>query len=180
MADPSRSGWRDLLKMRRSVLALLLVASLGGCFSASQPPAWSELMLHLDYRSGGEAGYGQLLTFFPDRHVRLYSTNWKERWSVLSPEEWALLEVALSDARTDLTKLNEEGYPFACCDNEEIGVYLSIDSEAMGLRIDPPEDTPPTVRELLMVINDLGQAHFSKRYMVLTIPASPQGSPSVR
>lgn len=156
----------------KTLILALLIATLCACHSARPTPEWSQLILHIDYRSGGDAPWGQLLTFFPSRRVRLHSPEWKERWTVLSEEEWLAFTTALNEARPLLVELDEDGYPFACCDYEEIGLYLSHDSHAIGLRVDPPEHLPSRVHGLLVVINGLGRRHFGRHFSSLPTPAS--------
>lgn len=147
----------------------------------------SELILHLDYRSGGDAPLGFLMSFFEDGRVRFLSPRHKERWSRLSTDETKDLQALLrsADFQQGVEIQAREGPRFACCDAEEVGIFLSAVAEPVSVTFTASSAAPQPLYELIRMVNRIGRANFGRRYSLplperatdLLAAKSPVGPP---
>ena len=148
-----------------AVIALLL--AMNSCTrSVDADLDLSRLVLHLDYRSGGDAPLGFLMSFFEDGKIRFLSPRWKILWSQLSDVERRYLEhVLLSpNLREIIQRQAEDGPRFACCDAEEVGIFLGAAAMPASVRFGPSPDAPEELIRLVQFVNSVGEAHFGRKF----------------
>lgn len=157
----------------RSEFALLLVMAATGWLACTSPrgaPAPDEpaVLLHLDYRSGGDAPIGFLMTFREDRSVRLLSPRGTVRIKKISAADAAELQVLLQSREVVawLGSVKATGDKFACCDAKEVGIYLGEGTAAIGVRLDEPGGPTAGEVRLFKYLNRVGRHYFGGRYSI--------------
>ncbi len=144
------------------------------CFGAScslpqshRDEALANFIVHLDYRSGGDAPVGFLMTVMADGRVRFLSPDWETYWRSLSEDDMAsALAIFRSSELSNLAAHLEEesGNRFGCCDAKELGVYLSSESEPIGVNFEVESSRPAVVLALVQFVNEIGKKYFRERY----------------
>lgn len=154
-------------------LAILLIVSQLGLNSCSQAAEQefdpSSIVLHMDYRSGGDAPLGFLMSFFEDGRVRFLSPRWKVAWSQLSKVESQHLQAALQSPEflRSVEIQIEEGPQFACCDAHEVGIFLGPEATPASVWFNSSEPPPPKrLYELVQFVNRVGKEHFGRRFSI--------------
>lgn len=153
--------------------ALLVIASLLGLSSCAGSSGeefdQSTLVLHLDYRSGGDAPLGFLMSFFEDGRIRFQSPRWKVLWSELSEVEGRHLQTLLQspEFRQTVEIQTREGPEFGCCDAHELGIFLGPEAKPATVWFNSSEPLPKQLYELLRYMNKVGEEHFGRRFSLL-------------
>lgn len=167
----------------RPQVTVLAVVSLSLALSAcSGAPRIGSVVhnfiLHLEYRGGGDAPVGFLLTVLENDRVRLYSPHWKEYWSRLSSSEATALRgmLASPELRAALALAQAESPEFGCCDLQEVGVWLSSGSQPVSIPLESGE-VPAAVGRLFEFVNSVASRHFGSRFAV-PMPNRGPSSPS--
>jgi hypothetical protein len=148
---------------------VLLVAVLCsfGCASTS-PVSDSSLpfVLHLDYRSGGDAPLRFALTFFENGRARLDSPRGKTFWATLDEaDHGALTALRTSETFSSAVEhLKTSGPSFACCDAREVGIYESPAAQPAALRFNNFDAAPEALLDLVRISNKIGKKYFGRHY----------------
>lgn len=126
----------------------------------------SKVILHLDYRSGGDAPVSFLLTFFDDRSVRYYTPRRKILWERLDAETWTELKwlIGSSEFHGALEQLRASSRPFACCDQQEVGIFLGAAATPVALDFDQERSAPEPIEALIVLVNTIARECFGHRY----------------
>lgn len=126
----------------------------------------SSLVLHIEYRSGGDAPLGFIMSFFEDGRIRFLSPRWKVLWSDLSAVEMHHLQDLLGSPefqrRFELQV--KEGPVFGCCDAQEVGIFLGPEARPATVWFDSSKLAPKPLREILEFVDTVGEAHFGRRF----------------
>lgn len=156
----------------RSQFALLLLTAAAGlaCIlpRAASEPAEPAILLHIDFRSGGDAPIGFLMTFREDRSVRLLSPRGAVRMNKISSTDAAELQALLQSREVVawLGSVKATGDEFACCDAKEVGIYLGDAAEPIGVRLDEPGGPAAGEIRLFEYLNRVGRHYFGSRYTI--------------
>lgn len=162
------------------VLSVTMAALLLSCGTASSKTEQSldpdGAILHLDYRTGGDAPLGFYLTVWKDGRLRDLSPRGRERWAKLDAVEQERVETLLqgSALASAFESIPVETRPFACCDFHEVGVYVDAERPPIALPFgDDP--LPPEILAFLAFINELGREHFGRNYSMPLPVDQPRG-----
>ena len=130
-----------------------------------EQPDLSDALLHIEYRSGGDAPVGFLLTVLDNGRVRYYSPRWRTYWAKLSDGELAELRTLIRspDFLAGVETINTLRQ-FACCDSEEIGLSLGPEPHLIPIALDRPEIIPEPILDLLTFLNLTAKSHFGRRW----------------
>lgn len=175
MSHGTGSRFQPARCMTRAIAATLFVATALGCVGAPSSDSnfdSSTVLLHLDYRTGGDAPLGLLLTFMDGGRVRYHSPNRRTHWANLStPDQKRFLELVGSPKfREDIAQMERDAqHSFACCDSHELGIYTSVDAIPVAVRFQEPELVPGSVEALVRLVNRIGHKYFGRRYR-LSLP----------
>ena len=127
-----------------------------------------EVVLHVDYRSGGDSPIGFLMTFLRDGRVRYYSPSRRAHWTELQPEDFSrLMELIVSPQfNGDLDLLRGASEAFACCDSHEVGIFVGATATPVAVTFDEQPITPCSVQMLMILINRYGDQYFGRHYRI--------------
>lgn len=156
---------RVQILMMGFIVGIALAACSGGTTLDGELER-DRVLLHLDYRSGGDAPLSFIMTFLDDGRVRYYSPHRKVHWAHLDREDRRRLEeiVVSPRLRDDLTNTQSPGNSFACCDRREVGVFFGADVSPVVIDFEETFDAPETVRDLVSWVNRMGRQYFGGRY----------------
>lgn len=164
--------FRSFLQLKAIVVtfALVVFALTLGCSTRSTDSDLdlSTLVLHIDYRNGGDAPLGFLMSFFEDGRVRFLSPRWKILWSELSTEEHRSLQEMLRSPsfQKSLEFQAERGPRFACCDTKEVGIFLGLHAQPISVAFSSSAETAEPLLELVKFVNRTGSKHFGRRFSI--------------
>lgn len=153
------------------VLLVIAIACASARTSDQQFDA-SDVLLHVDYRSGGDTPIGFLLTFLADGQVWYLSPSWKTHWGKLNDRELSALRSLMGSREfwAGVEIMRSTGPAFACCDAEEIGIFLGSESPPFAVVFDELDRVPQPVLQLLSFLNRAGEHHFGRRYRRYALP----------
>lgn len=152
-----------------SCVLLALIGLMLSFLSCSKQPLNLDIeapwIAHLEYRSGGEAPLGFVVTVFEDGRLRFFSPRHKVRWSQLSETEKGALAGALQapSLSAELQELRRKGPRFGCCDLEEIGIWLTPAEQANAVAL-TSGPRPAGVLALVELIVEIGTRHFGRHF----------------
>ncbi len=155
--------------------ALLLVTGAAvvawlGCVSprTASAPDQPAVLLHIDYRSGGDSPIGFLMTFREDRTVRLLSPRGTVRVKRMSSADATELRALLQSTEVVawLDSMRTTGNEFACCDAREAGIYLGEVAPPIAVRLDEPAKLDGGGVRLFEYLNRVRRHYFGGSYRV--------------
>lgn len=150
---------------RASVLCILTAL---GCSTAQYPETLEDVipLLHVEYRDGGDAPIGFLLTVLEDGQVRYYSPTRKIRWRTLAAKDLASLKKTIFDSESSspVAALESTEYRFGCCDYREVGIAIRSVGKVSGVDLSADATVEASVKALLEQINRLGAEYFPRAY----------------
>lgn len=150
------------------LLGVALLCAFSCTYARSTREYPSRPLVHLEYRSGGDAPLGFILTFYDDRRLRFVAPDGKIHQARLPKEEFAELQsVIASDAfGNELRELRQHGQRFGCCDAREIGVYVGSVDEPVAVVLESGYGRGAAMTRLIQLVNGVGHRNFLAWYSV--------------
>lgn len=164
------SGQPPKLAISTVFYAVLVVLSMLGGTSCTGPSDQefdlSGLVLHVEYRSGGDAPLGFLMSFFDDGRIRFLSPRRKVLWSRLTEVENHHLQALRRspEFQRSIEFQVDEGPTFGCCDAHEVGIFLGPKARPATIWFNSSKSAPTPLYDVLRFINKIGDAHFGRRF----------------
>lgn len=163
-------GQARKLPISTAFYAMLVVVSLLGATSCTGPSDQefdlSSVVLHVEYRSGGDAPLSFLMSFFDDGQIRFLSPRGKVLWSQLTEVESRHLQALRRspEFKKSVESQVDEGPAFGCCDAHEVGVFLGPTARPATVWFNSSKSAPTPLYDVLRFINEVGEAHFGRRF----------------
>lgn len=122
------------------------------------------VVLHLEYRTGGDGPLVVLVSWFQDGSVRFRADSGRVYWSKLTDPDLRSLETIVDSVGflASLAKLRQKGV--SCCDLEEVAIYRRTTSDGVHVVFEDSTKAPAPVASLIAFVNRLGTKYFGRHY----------------